>query len=365
MSKVLNFLLHLMTGLTLLLSPVAQAAEVKNLQTGQQENRVFAVYDLYGKPGEKSADIKIVIEVGGERYEAEKLAVSGDFGKGVKVGTRKTVYWDVLKDMPSGFEGELYWNIDIVKPLEATAGSTAANQSTGAKENSQEIIEAAASIQLVKVPAGCFNMGSTIGGAEQDEKPVHEVCLDSFYLGKFEITQAQWQTVMGSNPSYFKKCGNKCPVENISWADASRFIKKLAALSGKRYRLPTEAEWEYAARSAGKNQRFAGADDKVAALGWYEVNANGTTHPVGEKTPNDLGIYDMSGNVAEWVQDWKGDYTAAKATNPTGENSGQFKVVRGGSWLDDPASLHTTFRSDMTPKVRTNLIGMRVMLPVD
>ena len=360
----LNFILLILAGLNVLFPPAALAAEIRNLQTGQQENRVFAVYDLHGKPGEKSADVKIVLEVGGERYEAEKLAVSGDFGKAVKVGTRKTVYWDVLKDMPSGFEGELYWNIDIVKPAEQSAELSTATQSNGEKVPIKEIVEASASIQLVKVPAGCFSMGSALNGDDQDERPVHEVCLDSYYIGKFELTQAQWQTVMGSNPSYFKKCGNKCPVENISWADAAKFIKKLAGLSGKNYRLPTEAEWEFAARSGGKSQRYSGADDKVATLGWYEINANGSTHPVGEKAPNDLGIYDMSGNVAEWVQDWKGDYSVLKTTNPSGENIGQFKVVRGGSWLDDPAGLRTTFRSDLTPKARTNLIGMRVVLPV-
>ena len=365
MPKGPNFVLFILTGLTVLLSTAAKAAEIRNLHTGQQENRVFAVYDLHGKPGEMSADVKIVIEVGGERYNAEKLAVSGDFGKGVKVGTRKTVYWDVLKDMPSGFEGELYWNIDVIKSAEPSTAPTTANQTNGEKVPHNEITEASASIQLVKVPAGCFSMGSHLGGDDQDEKPVHEVCLDSFYIGKFEITQAQWQTVMGSNPSYFKKCGNKCPVENISWADATRFIKKLTAMSGRNYRLPTEAEWEYAARSGGKNQRFSGADDKAVTIGWYEINSNGTTHPVGEKLPNNLGIYDMSGNVAEWVQDWKGDYSAAKATNPSGENYGQFKVIRGGSWLDDPKSLRTTFRSDLTPKARTNLIGMRVVLPAN
>lgn len=354
-----RILLSLVVVFLLMASPLV-AAEIRNLKTGQQENRAFAVYDLYGKPGERTADVKIVLEIGGERYDGDKLALSGDFGKGVKVGTRKTVYWDVLKDMPSGFEGDLFWNVEVITPGgQAVSGLSAPVGDSGRKE----ITDQATMIELVYVPAGCFKMGDATGSGDGDERPAHEVCLDGFYIGKYEVTQAQWQTVMGTNPSFFKKCGQKCPVENVSWADANRFIKKLTALSGKNYRLPTEAEWEYAARSGGKAQRFSGTDDKVASVGWYELNADGVTHPVGEKLPNEIGIFDMSGNIAEWVQDWKSNYSATAEKNPSGQSAGKYKVVRGGSWLDEVTTLRTTYRSELNPKVRTNLVGMRVLLP--
>lgn len=336
------------------------AAEIRNLKTGQQENRAFAVYDLYGKPGERVADVKVVLEIGGERYSGEKLTLSGDFGKAVKIGTRKTIYWDVLKDMPTGFEGDLFWNVETVTTgTQISSGLSAPVDDSGRKE----FTDPAAMIDLVYVPSGCFKMGDAGGGGDSDEGPSHEVCLDGFYIGKYEITQFQWQTVMGSNPSFFKKCGQKCPVENISWADANRFIKKLNSLSGKTYRLPTEAEWEYAARSGGKAQRFSGSDDKIATVAWYELNADGASHPVGEKLPNDAGVYDMSGNIAEWVQDWKGDYPSVAEKNPSGKSTGKFRVIRGGSWLDEPNSLRTTYRSELNSRARTNLVGMRVVLP--
>jgi len=188
-------------------------------------------------------------------------------------------------------------------------------------------------IEMVFVKGGCYQMGDTFGDGESDEKPVHEVCVDDYYIGKYEVTQGQWKAIMGNNPSYFKDCGDNCPVEQVSWNDIQDFMTKLNNKTGKNYRLPTEAEWEYAAKSGGKSEKYAGGND-IDSVAWYTSNSGGKTHPVGQKTANGLGIYDMSGNVWEWVNDWYGDkyYGESPKNNPKGSNSGSDRVLRGGCW---------------------------------
>jgi len=193
-----------------------------------------------------------------------------------------------------------------------------------------------ANILMSRVPGGCFQMGDTFGDGDKDEKPVHEVCLDGFLMGKFEVTQGLWQAVMAENPAYFKK-GPGYPVETVSWEDVQIFLKALNAKTGKSFRLPTEAEWEYACRSGGKQQKYCGGENRDV-LAWYKDNSGEMTHPVGQKAANGLGLYDMSGNVWEWVQDWydKGYYGKSPGQNPTGASSGSGRDLRGGSWNDDP-----------------------------
>ncbi|MBI5187477.1 MAG: formylglycine-generating enzyme family protein [Nitrospirae bacterium] len=189
---------------------------------------------------------------------------------------------------------------------------------------------------MILVKGGCYQMGDTFGDGYEDEKPVHEVCIADFYIGKYEVTQTQWFAIMGDNPSEFNGCDN-CPVENVSWVDVQDFINKLnnsPLTKGDRglYRLPTEAEWEYAARSGGKKEKYAGSNS-IGSVGWSGCYAK--THPVGQKKPNGLGLYDMSGNVWEWVQDYydKNYYKNSPRNNPSGPNSGYERkgVVRGGS----------------------------------
>jgi len=213
--------------------------------------------------------------------------------------------------------------------------------------------------EFVKVPAGCFQMGDTFGDGQSDEKPVHEVCLDGFLIGKYEVTQGQWQAVMGNNPSFHK--GDVYPVDNVSWNDAQEFIKKLNQQGGKQYRLPTEAEWEYAARSGGKPEKYAGGDN-AQALAWNSENSNLVTHQVGLKTANGLGIYDMSGNLWEWCQDWRNDsyYTSSPAKNPTGPPSGSSRVNRGGSWNLDSSYARAANRSWGEPNNRSYFLGFRL-----
>jgi len=198
-------------------------------------------------------------------------------------------------------------------------------------------------IEMVAIPAGEFWMGSADNdeAAPDDEKPRHKVMVQAFSLGKYEVTQGQWKAVMGSNPSKFQECGENCPVERVSFYDVQKFIEKLNALTGTTYRLPTEAEWEYACR-AGEDSLYCGGDvpDSVA---WYEVNSRETTHPVGRKQPNALGLHDMSGNVWEWTcSAYTGHYgDGSESLCAEGDRS---RVVRGGSWSSNPQILRSGLR---------------------
>ena len=208
----------------------------------------------------------------------------------------------------------------------------------------------------------------TFGDGQADEKPVHTVCVDDYYIGKYEVTQGQWQSVMGNNPSFFKNCGEKCPVEQVSWNDIQEFIKKLNAKTGKKYRLPTEAEWEYAARSGGKKEKYAGtsSDVELGKYAWYSANSGGSAHPSGQKQPNSLGLYDMTGNVWEWCQDWYGEkyYSQSTRKNPSGPQSGTRRVLRGGAWLFEPAGIRAATRYGLTPASRSDLYGFRLSISV-
>ena len=221
-------------------------------------------------------------------------------------------------------------------------------------------------MQFVSVKGGCYQMGSSNG--RDNENPVHDVCVNDFSIGKFEVTQAQWEKVMGSNPSHFSQCGPDCPVDRISWNDAQEFIGKLNARSGRQYRLPTEAEWEFAARSGGRNEKWAGTSDEksLGDFAWFGQNAGGNPHKVGLKKANGIGIHDMSGNVLEWCQDRYNDayYKASPKDNPPGADTGENRVVRGGSWSNSADSTRTAYRDWDEPKIRTYNVGMRVVLPV-
>ena len=220
---------------------------------------------------------------------------------------------------------------------------------------------------MVYVKGGTFTMGATAeqgSDAQSDEKPTHSVTVSDFYIGRYEVTQAQWKAVMGSNPSYFK--GDNLPVEWVSWDDIQEFIKKLNAKTGKRFRLPTEAEWEYAARGGNKSKgyKYSGSNS-VYDVAWYYSNSDNKTHPVGQKRPNELGIYDMSGNVFEWCQDWDGNYSSSSQTNPSGPSSGTFRVLRGGCWVDYSSYSRVSYRLSLTPGSRKNGSGFRLACSVE
>ncbi|MDQ5878131.1 MAG: Serine/threonine-protein kinase pkn1 [Pseudomonadota bacterium] len=226
--------------------------------------------------------------------------------------------------------------------------------------------DVATTIEMVRVPGGCFQMGTAT--YEIHERPVHEVCVDSFEIGKYEVTQAQWQAVMDSKGSKFAACGDNCPVDQISWNQAQEFIHKLNAAGRGTFRLPTEAEWEYACRSGGKNEVWPGGVTAayVYDVAWFDKEAAGNqTHPVGTKKPNGLGIHDMAGNVWEWVQDkFVTPYPTAVAKNPRIESGGEEKrVMRGGSWAQKLNYVRCGIRSRYEPEFVDHLgrVGMRVV----
>ncbi len=218
-------------------------------------------------------------------------------------------------------------------------------------------------IEMVFVKGGTFQMGSN-KGFFTDRKPVHSVTLDDFYIGKYEVTQKQWKAIMGNNLSYNKGCDD-CPVEKVSWNDVQKFIKKLNEKTGKYYRLPTEAEWEYAARGGVKSRgyQYAGNND-IEEVAWYDGNSGNKTHPVGQKKANELGIYDMSGNVWEWCSDWYSSsyYGSSPQNNPQGPSSGSFRVYRGGSWFNFARHCRVAFRFGDSPGLRGINLGFRLVL---
>ena len=212
--------------------------------------------------------------------------------------------------------------------------------------------------EMVVVPAGSFTMGSNKGG---DESPSHSVTIaKAFALGKIEITQGQWKAVMGSNPSNFKNCGDNCPLEKVNWDEAKEFIQKLNAKTGKQYRLPSEAEWEYTCRAGGQNE-YCGSDD-VDSIAWYGRKAGDTTQPSARKQVNAFGLYDMSGNVWEWIEDnYHANYNGAPTDGSVWQGGDSAKrVLRGGSWLNIPDNSRFAFRGSAVPAVRGYDVGFRV-----
>ncbi|MCX6560596.1 MAG: SUMF1/EgtB/PvdO family nonheme iron enzyme [Candidatus Aminicenantes bacterium] len=213
---------------------------------------------------------------------------------------------------------------------------------------------------LVRIPGGTFLMGSDSEEALPEEKPVHQVTVSGFQIGKFEVTQEQWFSVMGTNPSVFR--GDRLPVDNLQWDDCQAYIEKLNAATGKRYRLPTEAEWEFACRAGTTGDRYG----ELNSIAWYNGNSGGTTHDVGGKQPNGYGLYDMLGNAFEWCWDWYGDYTADTQINPKGPDTPTpgtpHHILRGGSWLLEAVAARAPFRSLHVPAHKADVLGFRVAM---
>lgn len=262
----------------------------------------------------------------------------------------------------------------------------------GKKSNEVQIIikiKTAPTIEKVLIPAGTFQMGST--GAylgSSDEFPVHTVTISrAFYMSKYEVTQKQYQAVMGNNPSYF--AGETLPVERVTWYNAVAFCNVLSQLEGKTpcytvngtnvtcnwdangYRLPTEAEWEYAAKAGTTTDFYNGSltnpsctpiDANLDNIAWYCGNSNETTHPVGQKQPNAFGLYDMTGNVWEWCWDWwSNSYSSTTVIDPTGASTGSYRVYRGGSWYGNADQCRSTYREYRTPSFNYDYIGFRIV----
>ena len=342
-------------------------SQQKTIQLAQQQKLDVAFDALSAIQGNLSVNFK---PFGSDVYvDGVKVGQSPRVFNGVLVGNhnveiRKSGYATSRQTVTIS-EGQ---TASISGSLTSSTSSSTANtlSSSGSSLSGNTLsipVKNGINIEMVKVETGSFNMGATPETIypDTDEKPVHRVTLtNDYYIGKYEVTQALWQAVMGSNPSFFK--GTDLPVETVSWNDCQDFISKLNAMTGKRFRLPTEAEWEYAARGGKKSRGylFSGSItlDDVA---WYKENSGSKTHVVGTKQPNELGIYDMAGNVWEWCQDWKGSYSSSPQTNPTGAVSGSYRVCRGGSCLISAWYCRSSCRYNFTPDCDCSR-GLRLVL---
>ena len=250
-----------------------------------------------------------------------------------------------------------------VLPLDSRFCPTCGAKIEGENDSSERTFTInGVSFDMVLVKARTFTMGATpeMEDPWDDEKPVHQVTLtNDYYIGKTEVTQALWKAVIGSNPSFFE--GDNKPVESVSWDDCQEFISKLNTATGKNFRLPTEAEWEFAARGGNKSNHYQySGSDNIDDVAWY--NDNSKTHDVASKRPNELGLYDMSGNVWEWCSDWYGDYSSSAQTNPTGANSGSYRVSRGGGWFNLAWDCRSSYRDGYSPDGRGYYLGLRLAL---
>ena len=312
---------------------------VSNVDAYQEGKNIVITYSL-SEAGMVSA--VYCSTDGGRTWGAPLRHVSGDVNKSVSAGSHRVV-WDVLSEREHLKGENICFKVEAGNQLFTVNG---------------------VSFEMVRVEGGTFTMGATSeqgSDADSDEKPTHQVTLSSYSIGKTEVTQALWQAVMGSNPSDFN--GSNLPVEKVSWEDCQTFIRKLNAITGKNFRLPTEAEWEFAARGGNKSRGFKySGSNTIDDVAWYDDNSADKTHPVATKAPNELGIYDMTGNVWEWCSDRYGSYSSSSQYNPTGPNSGSDRVYRGGCWDYGAWSCRVSNRINRDPTDPSSFLGLRLAL---
>ena len=343
-------------------------SQQKTIQLAQQQKLDVAFDALSAIQGNLSVNFK---PFGSDVYvDGVKVGQSPRVFNGVLVGNhnveiRKSGYTTSRQTVTIS-EGQ---TASISGSLTSTtsASSTNALSSSGSSQSGNTLtipVKNGINIEMVKVEAGSFNMGATpeMQDPDTDEKPVHRVTLtNNYYIGKYEVTQALWKIVMGSNPSNSK--GDNLPVEQVSWNDCQDFISKLNAMTGKRFRLPSEAEWEYAARGGNKSRGYQySGSNTIGDVAWYDGNNSSMTHAVGTKQPNELGLYDMTGNVWEWCQDWYDSYSSSPQTNPIGAVSGSYRVFRGGGINSSARFCHSSIRFDNSPAFRSFILGLRLVL---
>jgi sulfatase modifying factor 1 len=354
---------------------VSEITKLKKYEVYSQEN----VRTLAGWTAERMklgcTDTKCLTALG--QMDIVKL-VSGSVGK---IGKRYTVSLNLFNTQNARAENALSKTCEsedeLIELIQASVrellGESPATQASAKTERPApaektapaEYQDPATGMEFVLVKGGCYPMGDTFGDGEDGEKPIHNVCVKDFYLGKYEVTQGQWKKVMGKNPSFFNE-SDENPVENVSWNDTQEFIRRLSQMSANSYRLATEGEWEYAARNGRNGEKWAGTsnESELREYAWFSGNSGNKTHPAGQKRPNGLGLYDMSGNVWEWVRDiYDEDYYRTTPKNdPQGPGSGQNRVLRGGAWIYEPWHLRVTARGRCSPAVRTNDAGFRLAL---
>ena len=340
----------------------------KTIQLSQQQKLDVAFGELIAIQGNLSVNYK---PFGADVYvDGKKLGQSPRVFNGLLVGNHQV---EVRKDGYATNKKSVMISEGQTASISGTLSSNTASSSNGYASNSSvssggnEIsipVKNGITIDMVKVDAGSFMMGATseMQNPYGDETPIHQVILtNDYYMGKYEVTQALWQAVMGNNPSRFK--GDNLPVESVSWKDCQKFISKLNKKTGRKFRLPTEAEWEYAARGGKKSRgyQYSGSSN-ISDVAWYDGNSGRKTRPVGTKQANELGIYDMSGNVYEWCQDWYGSYVSSPQTNPTGAVCGSRRVYRGGSWGSNARYCRVSSRYCSAPELCDTARGLRLAL---
>ena len=325
-------------------------SQQRTINLAQQQRLDVAFAELAAIQGNLSVNYK---PFGADVFiDGKKVGQSPRVFNGILVGSHKV---EIKKD---GY-GTDSKTVSILEGQTASLSGVLTNV-----DNISIPVKYGISIDMVRVEAGTFTMGATaeMKNTEDSEKPTHRVTLtNDYYIGKYEVTQALWQAVMGDDPSYFK--GDNLPVEAVTWDDCQEFIGKLNRITGKTFRLPTEAEWEYAARGGNKSRgyQYSGSNNP-SNVAWYDDNSGDKTHAVGTKQPNELGIYDMSGNVWEWCQDWYETYSSSSQVNPTGANSGSCRVVRGVSWYNNARNCRLSLRGSNTPDFRSSNLGLRLVL---
>ena len=325
-------------------------SQQRTINLSQQQRLDVAFAELAAIQGNLSVNYK---PFGADVFiDGKKVGQSPRVFNGILVGSHKV---EIKKD---GY-GTDSKTVSILEGQTASLSGVLTNV-----DNISIPVKYGISIDMVRVEAGTFTMGATaeMKNTEDSEKPTHRVTLtNDYYIGKYEVTQALWQAVMGDDPSYFK--GDNLPVEAVTWDDCQEFIGKLNRITGQTFRLPTEAEWEYAARGGNKSRgyQYSGSNN-LSDVAWFEDNSGSKTHAVGTKQPNELGIYDMSGNVWEWCQDWYETYSSSSQVNPTGANSGSCRVVRGVSWYNNARNCRLSLRGSNTPDFRSSNLGLRLVL---
>ena len=348
-------------------------SQQKTIQLAQQQKLDVTFGELVAIQGNLSVNYK---PFGADVYvDGKKLGQSPRVFNGLLVGNhqvevrkdgyatdRKSV--SISEGQTASITGTLASNA-VASSSSNTLGYSSASSSMSSGSNTISIpVKNGISIDMVKVEAGTFMMGATseMKDPYDNEKPVHQVTLtNDYYMGMYEVPQALWEAVMGSNPSEYK--GDNLPVEMVSWNDCQEFISKLNSLTGRKFRLPTEAEWEYAARGGKKSRGYQySGNSNISDVAWYDGNSGSKPHPVGTKQANELGIYDMSGNVYEWCSDWYGSYSSSSQTNPTGADSGSSRVYRGGSWRNGAWLCRLSCRYFNTQFYRGNALGLRLAL---
>ena len=343
-------------------------SQQKTIRLSQQQKLDVTFGELVAILGNLSVNYK---PFGADVYvDGKKLGQSPRVFNGLLIGNhqvevRKDGYTADKKSVTISEGQTMSISGTLASNIASSSNGYASSSSVSSSNNDISIpVKNGISIDMVKVDAGSFMMGATseMQNPYGDETPVHQVILtNDYYMGKYEVTQALWQAVMGNNPSKFK--GDNLPVESVSWKDCQKFISKLNKKTGRKFRLPTEAEWEYAARGGKKSRgyQYSGSSN-ISDVAWYAGNSSNKTHPVGTKQANELGLYDLSGNVWEWCQDCHGSYVSSSQTNPIGVESGTFRVRRGGSWLNSAWGCRSSYRYCDAPDYRFNYIGLRLVL---